>query len=119
MINPEAMAKVLDGLADNFDRAALEQWKGLLNPGADQSAALRELAGRLRSSRESAALLHRTDITFLLTQARALRRVNEPRAANEHLSTDSRANATAGLEVADQLERLAEWIHEGFGESAV
>lgn len=113
MIDPNAAAQTLVELAAGYDQAALETWKGELNPGEKVTAALRDLASRLREGGRSATTIGREDANFLASQAARIRSQNEPLLSDDQVSPEWKANARAGIAIATQLEELAEWIRAG------
>ena len=108
-MNPIEAAGVLEEYAARLDRAGMEQWYGEINPGAEETAALRNLADRLRESGRGTTL-GREDIRLLDRHARELRGLNEPLTTDSQISESGRREAFLALGVASQFELLSTWI---------
>jgi hypothetical protein len=110
---PIEAAAVLEDYAGRLDSAAAATWRGQLNPAAEDTASLRDLARRLRDTSQPAAAFHREDIQLLTRLARQLRSLNEPLRMDLALSATSRQDVALALALAGRLEVLSQWIEAG------
>ena len=111
MIDPREAAATLEELAARYDVAAAQEWKGLLNPAVDATAALRDLAGRLREKGRSTTT--HADAQFLDLQAAGIRSHNADLLTDDQVSVEWKASAQAGVALATRLEELGAWIRAG------